>query len=120
MDVSSVIETVGMFSNSSFNGDISNWDVSSVTEMTAMFAESSFNGDISPWDVSSVTNMDGMFNANSSFNQNLSSWNVTNVSNCSLFRLVRQAGLFQNLILRIVLNNNIYNKKCYVRRIVKF
>ena len=37
------------------------WDVSNVTNMGDMFSESQFNGDISNWDVSNVTNMSGMF-----------------------------------------------------------
>ena len=50
-----------LFSESQFNGDISNWDVSNVTNMGDMFSESQFNGDISIWDVSNVINMIGMF-----------------------------------------------------------
>jgi len=36
-----------LFSNSSFNGDISKWDVSNVTDMNGMFSNSIFNKDIS-------------------------------------------------------------------------
>jgi len=36
-----------MFSDSEFNGDISQWDVSNVTNMSSMFRYSVFNGDIS-------------------------------------------------------------------------
>jgi surface protein len=46
-----------MFSNSKFNGDISNWNVSNVVDMAWMFRRSVFTGDISKWDVSNVVNM---------------------------------------------------------------
>ena len=46
----------GMFSNSKFNGDISNWDVSNIAVMDTMFTDATnFNQDIGDWDVSSVT-----------------------------------------------------------------
>ena len=51
------------------------WDVSNVTNMSGMFSESSFNQDISSWDVSNVTDMSGMFQA-SPFNQDIGSWDV--------------------------------------------
>jgi surface protein len=68
-----------MFSNSEFNGDISNWDVSNVTNMDCMFYNSEFNGDISNWDVSNVTSMDGMF-LGSQFEGDISNWVVSNVT----------------------------------------
>ena len=60
-----------------FSG-IESWNVSNVTDMSYMFSESSFNQDISSWDVSNVTDMSGMF-YESSFNQDISSWNVSNI-----------------------------------------
>ena len=74
-----------MFSESQFNGDISNWDLSNVTNMGFMFSESQFNGDISNWDVSNVTNMIGMF-YKSQFNGDISKWDVSNVIDCRSFR----------------------------------
>ncbi|GIW70138.1 MAG: hypothetical protein KatS3mg101_0885 [Patescibacteria group bacterium] len=53
-NVSNVMDMSGMFSYSTFDGDISRWDVSNVRDMSYMFAESKFNGDISQWDVSNV------------------------------------------------------------------
>jgi surface protein len=65
-----------MFSNSQFNGDISQWDVSSVTDMEGMFPKSQFNNDISQWDVSSAKDMNCMFQ-DSQFSGDLSKWNVS-------------------------------------------
>ena len=73
-----VTNMTGMFSNSQFNQDISDWDVSSVTIMRVMFYASQFNQDISDWDVSSVTDMNYMFTS-SQFDQDLSGWCVTNI-----------------------------------------
>ena len=51
-----------LFTQTNFNGDISNWDVSNVTNMRFMFYEcKSFNKDISNWDASNVIDMSGMF-----------------------------------------------------------
>ena len=81
-NLSSVTDMSGMFSSSSFNGDLSGLDVSSVTNMSYMFLHSSFNGDLSGWDVSSVTNMSYMF-LHSSFNGDLSEWDVSSVTDTS-------------------------------------
>ena len=75
-------ESVGMFDNSRFNGDISEWDVSGVTGMGFMFSNSQFNGDISKWDVSGVTDMGFMF-SNSPFNGDISKWDVSGVTDMS-------------------------------------
>ena len=77
-NVSNVTDMSYMFSNSSFNRDISSWDVSIVKDMSGMFAGSSFNMDIYSWNVSNVNNMNCMFNG-SSFKKNISSWDVSNV-----------------------------------------
>ena len=79
-DVSNVTDMSGMFSESSFNQDISSWDVSKVTDMRWMFSDSDFNQDISSWDVSNVTNMSWMFK-NSPFSKNINKWDVSNVTN---------------------------------------
>ena len=70
-----------LFSGSTFNDDISNWDVSNVTTMNNMFVNaSSFNQNLDSWDVSSVTNMGDMFFQATSFNGNIGSWDVSNVT----------------------------------------
>ena len=78
-NLSSVTDMSGMFSSSSFNGDISEWDVSSVTYMSYMFCQSPFSGDISEWDVSSVTYMSYMF-CQSPFSGDISEWDVSSVT----------------------------------------
>ena len=58
----------GIFYNSRFNGDISNWDVSQVTDMSYMFdSAAAFNGDISMWNVAQVIHMGFMFYRAKSF-----------------------------------------------------
>ena len=80
IDVSRVTDMSEMFSESQFNGDISQWDVSNVTDMSRMFYRSAFDGDISQWNVSNVTNMAEMFKG-SQFNGDTSQWNMSNVTN---------------------------------------
>ena len=46
----------GLFAQSEFNGDISQWDVSNVKDMVSTFADSRFHGNISPWVLSSLVN----------------------------------------------------------------
>merc|ERR1711907_360452 len=73
-----------MFSDGSFNGDLSKWDVSKGTDMSLMFSDaSSFNGDLSKWDVSKATDMSFMFER-SSFNGDLSRWDVSKVTDKTL------------------------------------
>jgi hypothetical protein len=66
----------GMFSNSSFNQPIGNWNVSNVFNMSNMFGDSKFNQPLDKWNVKKVVNMTLMF-YNSPFNQNISTWCVT-------------------------------------------
>lgn len=80
IDTSNVTDMSGLFGESKFNGDISNWNVSNVTSMECMFANSQFNGDISKWDVSNVTDMSNMFYKDFDFNGNISGWNVSKVT----------------------------------------
>jgi len=61
---------LGLFRNTDFNDNISNWDVSNVTNMNSMFyMANEFNQPIGNWDVSKVTNMGKMFYGSTKFNQ---------------------------------------------------
>ena len=78
VDVSQVTDMSDLFSYSSFNGDISNWNVSNVTNMNSMFYGSRYCPDLSRWHVANVTTMAYMF-AESTFNGDLSQWDVSHV-----------------------------------------
>ena len=78
-DVSHAKNMHGMFYTSHFNGNISDWDVSSVEDMGLMFIGSSFSGNISDWDVSHVKYMQFMFNGCQNFNSDISSWDTSSV-----------------------------------------
>ena len=50
-----------LFDDSSFNGDISNWDVSNVTDMNHMFDWSDFDKNISDWKINKNCDTEDMF-----------------------------------------------------------
>lgn len=82
IDVSAVTDFSGLFDDSPFHGDISQWNVSNATTMHSMFAGSPFNGDISNWDVAGVNDMSHMF-YDSKFTGDLSRWDVGAVESMS-------------------------------------
>lgn len=79
-NVSNVINMSKMFWSSSFNQNINNWNVSNVRDMSYMFGSGLFNQDLSNWDVSNVTDMSFMFYA-TYFSKDITGWNVSNVAN---------------------------------------
>ena len=88
IDTSKITDMIGLFNgideieySRDFSG-IELWNVSNVTNMSFMFTNSSFNKDISAWNVSNVTDMRYMFSI-SPFNQDISSWDVSNFTDMS-------------------------------------
>jgi surface protein len=72
----------GAFTQSTFNGNISNWDVRNVENMGYLaFLNRDFNCDMSGWETDSLTTMDFMLQNASAYNQPLNDWNVSNVTN---------------------------------------
>ena len=61
IDTSLINDMSHLFSQSNFNGDISQWDTSNVTDMGYLFFKCKFNGDISQWNTSRVVDMRGVF-----------------------------------------------------------
>ena len=91
-DVSTITNMAGMFTLSTFNGDISSWNVSNVTTFNVMFAyNQNFNQNIGAWNTSSVTNMEGMFLGANQFDQDISAWDISNVS--TMVNMFLQTGL---------------------------
>ncbi len=82
IDTSAITDMIQLFdSDSTFNGDITQWNTSSVTSMDTMFFKAAaFNQDIGNWDVSSVTTMSNMFLNASTFNKDIGNWNVSKVA----------------------------------------
>lgn len=82
IDVSKVENFMGIFENTKFNGDVSQWDVSHAKTMRSMFSDTPFNGDISNWDVSGLEDTSWMF-CHSKFNGDISKWDVSSVKHMS-------------------------------------
>ncbi len=81
IDTSAIIDMSFLFEDdSTFNGDITQWNVSKVTNMNSVFdGATAFNQDIGNWNVSSVTQANFMFAEASNFNQDISNWDVRNI-----------------------------------------
>ncbi len=79
-DVNNVQQSVGLFSNTTFNSDpnISNWNFKTLFNASRMFYNSNFNYNISNWNVSNLVEAFQMFN-NSSFDKNISNWKLSNL-----------------------------------------
>ncbi len=93
-NTSNVTNTGAMFDSATvFNQDIGNWDTGKVTNVTNMFTlASAFNQDIGDWDMSKVTLMNSMFNSASVFNQDIGDWDVQNVT--IIYNMFREARKF--------------------------
>ncbi len=85
IDTSAIDDMSGLFySDSTFNGDITQWNTSNVTNMFGVFSQATvFNQNIGAWDTGKVTNMGGTFSGATAFNQDIGSWNVGKVTNIS-------------------------------------
>ena len=80
--VTSDIYASHVWSASSFDQDIGNWNTAQVMHMDYMFqSASSFDQDIGNWNTSRVTDMRSMFQSASSFDQDLSNWDTSSVTN---------------------------------------
>ncbi len=82
IDTSAITDMSNLFDNdSTFNGDITQWNTSNVRSMFSMFTRASaFNQDIGNWNVSNVRDMFAMFNRANIFDQDIGNWNVRNVN----------------------------------------
>ncbi len=82
IDTSAITDMSNLFDNdSTFNGDITQWNTSNVRNMFSMFTRASaFNQDIGNWNVNNVREMFAMFNRANTFNQDIGNWNVRNVN----------------------------------------
>ena len=66
---------ISMFENCPFNGDISRWNMGNCRRTERMFAGSAFNGDISRWDVHALEDATSMFEG-APFNRDISRWDT--------------------------------------------
>jgi surface protein len=68
--------------NTTFNGNINNFDTSNVTDMSYMFNNaSSFNQPLTNFNTNKVTTMSFMFHTATAFNQSVNNFNTSNVTN---------------------------------------
>ena len=73
-------DAIAMFSGTTFNQPIDDFDTSAVTNFHCMFCNSHFNQPIGGWDTSSVTTMTNMFLNNNAFNQPIEGWDTSSVT----------------------------------------
>ncbi len=68
-----------LFKNeSTFNGNITNWNVSNVISLKSLFeGAASFNQDLNDWNVSNVEDVTGMFMNATSFHNPIWKWKLT-------------------------------------------
>ena len=81
IDTSKITDMSGLFKNSKFNGNITEWDTSNVTDMSEMFMGTYyFNQPIGKWNTSKVKNMSGMFCGAVKFNKPIGNWDTSKVT----------------------------------------
>lgn len=84
-DLSLTTDFFRMFKETSFNGDIGNWNMSKAENLAEMFTfNTQFNQDISNWNVSNVTTFGNMFFGATSFDQSLGKWEFIDTSSPNL------------------------------------
>ena len=83
---------IGLFEQSDFCGDVSEWDTHNIVDMTNLFFNcKKFNSDISKWDTSNVKTMRCMCRGCGSFNCKNGGWDVSNVDDMQgMFRNCRE------------------------------
>ena len=77
MDEESPENLLGLFEDTDFHGDVSEWDMSHAENTNSMFYDcENFNCDLSKWDMSNVKICRRMFEGCKHFDQDLSSWHM--------------------------------------------
>ncbi len=86
IDTSAIDDMSELFKDdSTFNGDITQWNTSNVENFFRMFTRAkAFNQNIGAWDTSKTTGMNNMFQEAAAFNQDISGWDMSNVTRMSL------------------------------------
>ena len=64
-------------------GPINDWNTKLITDMSGLFEDTNFNDDISNWETSSVINMDKMFKNNPSFNKSINNWDLNSLQSAN-------------------------------------
>jgi len=84
MDDNKPDNLTGLFENTDFCGDISEWDMSNAEITTSMFyGLKNFNCDISNWNVENIKRCNCMFRNCVAFRQNLSKWNMKSIKHAT-------------------------------------
>lgn len=73
LDVSGLTDFTGLFAQTNFNGDVSQWNMANARSTRSMFAYCSFSGDVSMWKMPALNDASYMF-MHCPFSGDLSSW----------------------------------------------
>lgn len=99
-----------MFSGTPFNGDLSKWNCTRLEETRGMFKDSLFNGDVNQWNVARMLRFEknkGMFDT-LHFSQDLTPWNIANV--CETYRTNSLSALKKNTRLWLAIDGENQSK----------